>query len=66
LISCNSEKRELAKKPVRSDDSIAVQTDQKIILFFGNSLQQQVIGLNQEDAFCCLTQQKELQVLRLI
>jgi acyl-CoA thioesterase-1 len=57
LISCNSEKKELAKNQLEVTDSIAVQTDQKIILFFGNSLTAGY-GIDQEDAFAGLTQQR--------
>jgi acyl-CoA thioesterase-1 len=55
LISCNSEKKELAKNQVEITDSSTVQADQKIILFFGNSLTAGY-GIDQEDAFAGLTQ----------
>ncbi len=55
LISCNSEKKELAKTPVQETDTLTVQSDQKIILFFGNSLTAGY-GIDQEDAFAGLTQ----------
>jgi acyl-CoA thioesterase-1 len=55
LISCNSEKKELAKNQVGITDSSTVQADQKIILFFGNSLTAGY-GIDQEDAFAGLTQ----------
>jgi acyl-CoA thioesterase-1 len=55
LISCNSEKKELAKIQVEITDSSTVQADQKIILFFGNSLTAGY-GIDQEDAFAGLTQ----------
>ncbi|MFT4854749.1 MAG: acyl-CoA thioesterase-1 [Algoriphagus sp.] len=55
LISCNSEKKELTKNQVEITDSSTVQADQKIILFFGNSLTAGY-GIDQEDAFAGLTQ----------
>ena len=55
LISCNSEKKELAKNQAEITDSSTVQADQKIILFFGNSLTAGY-GIDQEDAFAGLTQ----------
>ncbi len=55
LISCNSDKKELATAQVDETDSVTVQTDQKIILFFGNSLTAGY-GIDQEDAFAGLTQ----------
>jgi acyl-CoA thioesterase-1 len=55
FISCNSEKKELAKNQVEITDSSTVQADQKIILFFGNSLTAGY-GIDQEDAFAGLTQ----------
>jgi acyl-CoA thioesterase-1 len=55
LISCNSEKKELANDQKEVTDSSTVQADQKIILFFGNSLTAGY-GIDQEDAFAGLTQ----------
>jgi acyl-CoA thioesterase-1 len=55
LISCNSEKKELANNQVEITDPSTVQADQKIILFFGNSLTAGY-GIDQEDAFAGLTQ----------
>jgi len=55
LISCNSENKKLATTQVQETDSSTVQTDQKIILFFGNSLTAGY-GIDQEDAFAGLTQ----------
>lgn len=57
LISCNSDKKELATAQVEETDSKPIQTDQKIILFFGNSLTAGY-GIDQEDAFAGLTQQR--------
>lgn len=57
LISCNTEKKEQAQSQIEVTDPTIVQSDQKIILFFGNSLTAGY-GIDQEDAFAGLTQSR--------
>lgn len=55
LFSCNSEKKESAQGTAETVDSSDVQANQKIILFYGNSLTAGY-GIDSEDAFAGLTQ----------
>jgi acyl-CoA thioesterase-1 len=57
LFSCSSEKKEESKTQLEEANSSTVQSDQKIILFFGNSLTAGY-GIDQEDAFAGLTKQR--------
>ena len=57
IISCSSEKKENASSEIQETDSPAIKSDQKIILFFGNSLTAGY-GIDEDDAFAGLTQQR--------
>ena len=57
LISCSSEKKEESKSQVEESNSSTVQSDEKIILFYGNSLTAGY-GIDADDAFPGLTQSR--------
>jgi acyl-CoA thioesterase-1 len=57
LISCSSEKKEKSKSQVEESKASTVQSDQKIILFYGNSLTAGY-GIDADDAFPGLTQSR--------
>jgi acyl-CoA thioesterase-1 len=57
LISCSSEKKEESKSQVEESKSSTVQSDEKIILFYGNSLTAGY-GIDADDAFPGLTQSR--------
>jgi len=57
ISSCSSEKKENASSEIQETESPAIKSDQKIILFFGNSLTAGY-GIDEDDAFAGLTQQR--------
>lgn len=58
LLACSSEKQAETAKEVQATNSPAeVQSDQKMILFFGNSLTA-AYGIDPEDGFAGLTQER--------
>jgi acyl-CoA thioesterase-1 len=57
LFSCSSEKKEESKTQLEEANSSTVQSDQKIILFYGNSLTAGY-GIDADDAFPGLTQSR--------
>jgi acyl-CoA thioesterase-1 len=57
LYSCSSEKKEKSKSQVEESKASTVQSDEKIILFYGNSLTAGY-GIDADDAFPGLTQSR--------
>jgi len=57
LYSCSSEKKEESKSQVEESKASTVQSDEKIILFYGNSLTAGY-GIDADDAFPGLTQSR--------
>ncbi len=57
FFACNSEKKETAENVSENVDSTAIQSEQKLILFFGNSLTAGY-GIDADDAFAGLTQKR--------
>ncbi|MCE7057411.1 arylesterase [Algoriphagus sp. AGSA1] len=57
VISCSEQKTETTKEQHTTEEAVDVKSDQKIILFFGNSLTA-AYGIDPEDGFAGLTQQR--------
>ncbi|WP_439489245.1 arylesterase [Algoriphagus sp.] len=57
VISCSEQKTETAKEQHTAQEAAKVKSDEKIILFFGNSLTA-AYGIDPEDGFAGLTQQR--------
>jgi acyl-CoA thioesterase-1 len=57
MISCSEKKTETAQTEVISEQATETNTDEKLILFFGNSLTA-AYGIDQEDGFAGLTQKR--------
>lgn len=57
VVSCSEKKAETTQTEVISETTIETKSDQKIILFFGNSLTA-AYGIDPEDGFAGLTQQR--------
>lgn len=57
MISCSEKKTETAQTEVISEKATETETDEKLILFFGNSLTA-AYGIDQEDGFAGLTQKR--------
>jgi acyl-CoA thioesterase-1 len=57
IFSCSSDKKENTSSEIQQTESPAIKSDQKIILFFGNSLTAGY-GIDEDDAFAGLTQQR--------
>ncbi len=57
VISCSEQKTETAKEQHTTQEAAKVKSDEKIILFFGNSLTA-AYGIDPEDGFAGLTQQR--------
>jgi acyl-CoA thioesterase I len=57
IFSCSPEKKESATSEIQNSADSDKNTDQKIILFFGNSLTAGY-GIDEDDAFAGLTQQR--------
>ncbi|WP_057939312.1 arylesterase [Algoriphagus resistens] len=57
VVSCSEKKAETTQTEVISESTAETKSDQKIILFFGNSLTA-AYGIDPEDGFAGLTQQR--------
>ncbi|MEP0710312.1 MAG: arylesterase [Algoriphagus sp.] len=57
MISCSEKKIETAESEVISEKAPEAESDEKLILFFGNSLTA-AYGIDQEDGFAGLTQKR--------